>query len=409
MIDNPTLSTARKETRPLDWVNIAFLSVTPLIAVIGTALYVHFYGLNKLDVAIFFAMYFATGMAITGGYHRYYSHRTYECSKALQLFYLIFGAAAVENSVLRWCSDHRYHHRFVDTEEDPYNILRGGLYAHIGWIFRRNMTDLKVRFQNIPDLLKDPLVVWQDKYYLPLVGLVSFGLPTLLGALGGRALGGLFIGGFLRCVVVQHMTFFINSLAHMWGERPYSDKDTARDSWWLGVFTFGEGYHNFHHKFQFDYRNGIRWYQFDLSKWWLGVMSFFGQAGRFRRAPEAMILKAKLEVEARAIAARLAAAKAPEPMWEKVQWRVEAGRVRLEAAYSQYQFAKVEYKRRKDEWSAEVRKQWKATLADHHEELELARERWDAMVRAMYRIPFPRAHGVFSMAFALEVLKYKLW
>jgi stearoyl-CoA desaturase (Delta-9 desaturase) len=398
-----------KRNTHLDPVNIAFLTLTPLIAIFGTAWYAWAYGITKVEAVIFFAMYFATGLGITGGYHRYYSHRTYECSKPMQLFYLIFGAAAVENSVINWCSDHRYHHRFVDTDEDPYNILQGGLYAHIGWIFYKDTRDQKIRFENIPDLLKDKLVVWQHKYYLWLVVGVCFVLPTLLGAIWGRALGGLLIGGFLRVVVVQHMTFFINSLAHLYGERPYSLKDTARDSWWLGMFTFGEGYHNFHHKFQADYRNGLRWYQFDLAKWWLGFWSLFGQAGRFKRTPEALILKAKLEVEALSIAKRLEAAKAPEPMWEKVQFRVDAGRQRLEAAYVQYLHAKLEYKRRKDEWSAEVRRQWHAKVEEHRAELDAASERWDAMVKAMYRIPVPRAHGVFSFAFALEVLKYKLW
>jgi stearoyl-CoA desaturase (delta-9 desaturase) len=402
-------SAYKEETRSYDWVNIAFLAITPLIAVFGTAWYAWHYGVTKVEIALFFAMYFATGLAITGGYHRYYSHKTYECSKALQLFYLIFGAAAVENSVLNWCSDHRYHHRFVDTDDDPYNILRGGLYAHIGWIFYKKDRDEKIRFNNIPDLLKDPLVRWQDKYYLHLVVLAGFALPTLVGFAVGRPLGGLLWGGFLRCVVVQHATFFINSLAHMWGERPYSDTDTARDSFVLSMFTFGEGYHNFHHKFQADYRNGVRWYQFDLAKWWLGFWAMLGQASKFKRMPEHLILKAKLEVQARAIQRRLEAAQAPERMWAKVQTRVEAGRVRLEHAYEQYLQAKAEYKARRDEWSADMRRQWKQQLAQYEDQMEHARERWNDMVVAMHRIPVPRAHSIYSLAFVFEVLKYKLW
>lgn len=402
-------SAYKEETRSWNWVNIAFLTITPLIAVLGTAWYSWHYGVTKLEIALFFAMYFATGLAITGGYHRYYSHRTYEAGKALQLFYLLFGAAAVENSVVNWCSDHRYHHRFVDTDSDPYNILRGGFYAHMGWIFYKDDRDTKIRFDNIPDLMKDPLVRWQHKYYLHLVVAVGFVLPMLVGALAGRPLGGLFWGGFLRCVVVQHMTFFINSLAHMWGERPYSDTDTARDNWWLAYFTFGEGYHNFHHKFQADYRNGLKWYQFDLAKWWLWGMKLIGQAGRFKRMPEHLILKAKLEVQAREIERRLAAARAPERKWSLVTTRVAQGRQRLEHAYAQYLHAKAEYKARRDEWSKDMRRQWRAQLAQYEDQMELARERWDDLVRAMYRIPVPRAHSIYSAAFVLEVLKYKLW
>ena len=405
-----TAATALPQSRkPLDWVNIAFLTLTPLAAAAATAWYVWHHGVTKADAAIFAFMYLATGLGVTGGYHRYYSHRTYECSRLLQMFYLIFGGAAVENSVLNWASDHRDHHRFVDTEKDPYNILKGFFYAHMGWIFFKDARVRSERFTNCPDLLNDPLVVWQDKYYLPIVALAGFGLPTLLGALAGRPLAGFLWGGLVRTVFVQHMTFFINSLAHLWGERPYSDVDTARDSWWLGVFTFGEGYHNFHHKFQADYRNGIRWYQFDLSKWWIWAMAACGQAWRFKVTPEAHILKAKLEVQARAIEKRLAAAQAPERLWTRVQERVEVGRRRLEHAYLQYQHARLDYKRRRAEWSAEVRRQWRAQVEAHRAELEEAHRRWEDLVSAMYRIPVPRAHSVYSLAFVLEILKYKIW
>src|SRR5579883_1239579 len=243
---------APAQQKPYNYVNIAFLVITPLIALIGTSWCVHAYGVRACDLFIFFLMYYLTGLGITAGYHRYYSHRTYECSKPLQLLYLLFGGASSENSVLNWASDHRDHHRFVDREEDPYNIYKGALYAHMGWIFYKDTRDPAVRFKNCPDLLKDPLVMWQDRWYVAIVAVAGFAFPTLLGALFGRPWSGLFWGGFLRVVIVQHMTFLINSAAHMWGTRPYTEDNTARDSWWLGMFTFGEGYHNFHHKFQAD-------------------------------------------------------------------------------------------------------------------------------------------------------------
>ncbi len=405
----PAPAVARPQPKAYDFVNIAFLAITPLIAVLGTAAYVWRQGLVWQDAVLFFVMYYLTGLGITAGYHRYYAHRTYECRRPLQLLYLVFGAAAVENSVLNWASDHRDHHRYVDREEDPYNILRGGLYAHVGWIFYKDTRDQKRRFQNVPDLLKDPLVAWQDRWYLAIVALAGFGLPTLVGALYGRPLAGLLIGGFLRCVVVQHMTFLINSAAHLWGSRPYTEDNTARDSWWLGLFTFGEGYHNFHHKFQADYRNGIRWYQFDLGKWWLLAMRAIGQADRLRKAPEPLILKARLEVQMRHVEQKLAAAQAPERMWQKVQSRLEAGRRRLEGAYAQYQVAKAEYLRRKHEWSEDVRRQWREQVEAHQAEFDDARRRWNDLLRAMNRIPRPSAQTAFSMAFVVDLLKYKVW
>ncbi|MBI3288450.1 MAG: fatty acid desaturase, partial [Elusimicrobia bacterium] len=352
---------------------------------------------------------FLTGMAITGGYHRFYSHRTYDCSKPLQLFYLVFGAAAVQNSVLNWASDHRYHHRYVDQDEDPYNILKGGLYAHMGWIFYKDTRDQHRRFENAPDLLKDPLVMWQHRHYLKLVVAATFVLPTLMGLLVGRPLGGLIWGGFVRLVVVHHTTFFINSLAHLFGTRPYDLQGTARDSWWLAPLTFGEGYHNFHHKFQSDYRNGIRWWQFDSTKWWINSLSWAGQAWRLSRTPEPLILKARLEVEKKLVAKRLAAANASDRMWQKIQARLDAGSHRLELAHKTYLSTKAEYRHRYEDWSADVRRQWQGKVAWHRADYEAAMMRWRMTMRAMNRLPQPSASGLLSMAAIMDVLKHRVF
>lgn len=285
------------DNKPLDWVNAVFITATPSIALIGTFWYVSLHGMTWLEAANFLVMFLLTGIAVTGGYHRYYAHRSYECGRPLQLFYLVFGAAAVENSVLNWACDHRNHHRYVDRAEDPYNILRGGLYAHMGWVFYKDTRPAASKYQNVPDLLRDPLVRWQDRYYLPLVVGATFLLPTLIGLLQGRPAGGLLWGGFLRVSMVHHMTFLINSAAHLYGSRPYSLDNTARDNAWLGLFTFGEGYHNFHHAFQADYRNGVRWHQFDIGKWWIQAMRCLGLAWRLKRTPESAILTARLKVE----------------------------------------------------------------------------------------------------------------
>lgn len=404
-------TTAKRPSAPreLDWVNIAFLGVTPVVAVLGTAWYIWQFGVTWLELANFLVMFALTGMAVTGGYHRYYAHRTYEARKPLQLFYLIFGAAAVENSTLNWASDHRYHHRFVDQEEDPYNILRGGLYAHMGWIFYKNTRDVHLRYNNVPDLLKDPLVIWQNRWYLPIVILTTFALPTYVGLIQGRPVGGLLWGGFLRVIVVHHMTFLINSVAHLYGSRPYTLGNTARDNWWLGPLTFGEGYHNFHHAFQADYRNGIRWWQFDVTKWWILAMRGFGLAHRLRRAPEPLILAARLRVEAQRVEARLAAAGASERMWQKVGSRLDAGQRRLSEAMARYHAARIEYIRRKDEWTAEMRRSWRERLEVYKDEFGQARERWREQIRAFNRIPHPSAQGLLTFTAVLDVLKYRLF
>lgn len=395
---------------PVDWVNAVFLVTTPFIAVLGTAWYAKVYGVTWVETGVFFLMYALTGIGITAGYHRCFSHLTYKASRPLQLFYLIFGAAAVENSALNWCSDHRYHHRYVDKDEDPYNILRGFFFAHMGWIFFKDARQNHIRFANVPDLLKNPLVMWQHRWYMVLVVLVCFAFPALLSAALGRSwLGGLLIGGFLRVVVVQHMTFLINSAAHYWGSRPYSLTDTARDNALLGPLTFGEGYHNFHHKFQADYRNGYRWYQFDVGKWWLLAMAALGQAKSLKRTPEALILKARLEVESQRVAQRLAASNVSGRMWEKVNARLEAGRRRVEAALIQYQHAKAEYRHRRDQWSADMRRQWKEKAELYQAEFDEARRRWRDLIRAMNRISHPSAQTALSLTLVLDILKMRIW
>ncbi len=402
----PSLAKGNKQIDP---VNASFITLTPIIGILGTIWYAKTYGVTWVELAIFVVMYLATGLSITGGYHRYYSHRTYECTMPVRLFYLAFGAAAVQNSVLNWGSDHRYHHRFVDTDEDPYNILKGAFYAHMGWIFYKDDRDAATRFDNVPDLLKDRWVMFQHRHYLPILVLFGFILPALVGALAGRPLGGLLWGGFFRVVVVHHMTWFINSLAHLWGSRPYSLEDTARDNWWLGPFTFGEGYHNFHHKFQADYRNGLRWYQFDMAKWWINILYVFGLVTKMRRIPEPIILKARLAVEMEAVGRRLAAANASERMWAKVQYRLELGRQRVESAMASYQTAKLEYRRQKDAWSSEMRRQWAEKLDAYEAEFEEARTRWRLLVKAMHRIPQPSAQGLLSFTLVMDVLKYRLF
>ncbi len=397
------------ERRPIDWINSAFLVLTPLIALIGGVWYVARFGFTRYEALNLLAMFVLTSVCVTAGYHRYFSHRSYECSTPVKLFYLVFGAAAVENSVLCWASDHRRHHRFVDTPEDPYNILRGGLYAHMGWIFYKDTRDEKTRFDNVPDLLKDPLVRWQHRWYVPLVVAVTFVLPTLIGLAFGRPLGGLLFGGFLRVVLVHHTTFFINSLAHLYGERPYSLQDTARDSWWLAPLTFGEGYHNFHHKFQADYRNGLRWWQFDATKWWINALRLTGQARALKRTPESLILKARLAVEKERLALRAQQSAASDELWRRVQARLDAGSARLQAAHEAYAHAKAEYRRRRDQWTADARRQWDETVSARRAEYREALERWQATMRAMNRLSQPSAQSLLTLTAFMDIFKHRLF
>jgi stearoyl-CoA desaturase (delta-9 desaturase) len=189
-----------------------------------------------------------------------------------------------------WASDHRRHHKHVDHDEDPYDISKGFFHAHIGWLLFKLLP--QPPFDNVADLKKDPLVMWQHRHIHLLAIMVSFVLPTLAGfAWDGwvGALGGFLIGGVAKVVVLQHGTFLINSACHTIGRQPYSTRCSARDSFLMALFTFGEGYHNYHHEFQHDYRNGVKPWQWDPTKWLIWILSKLGLTSGLRRVPQETI------------------------------------------------------------------------------------------------------------------------
>ena len=295
-MENCSAATTRSRIQK-DWVNIAFLSLTPVIGVVGTALFAIRFGVRWWEPTLFLLGYALVGLSVTAGYHRLYAHKGYEVHPLVHAFFLFFGSMALQNSVLKWASDHRTHHKYVDRDWDPYSIKRGGLWAHILWLFYK---EPKGRvYDNVPDLHKNRLVMWQHRYSSAMGIVFGLGLPTLIGAAFGRPLGGLLWGGFLRIAVIHHTTFFVNSIAHLWGSRPYSDENSARDNWLLAFATNGEGYHNFHHRFPSDYRNGIRWYHWDPTKWLIRALAGMRLARGLRQTPWAIVERARLEVAAR--------------------------------------------------------------------------------------------------------------
>jgi stearoyl-CoA desaturase (delta-9 desaturase) len=279
----------------INWTNSSFLIGTFIITCTAVPVYLWNYGVDAFQVSMFFAFVIATGLSITLGYHRLFAHMSFQALWPVRLLTLIFGAAAFENTALAWVSDHRRHHKHVDHDDDPYDISKGFWHAHIGWILFK--LDPEPPLDNVADLRKDKLVMWQDRYYLPLAIGVGFLVPALLGFLYSGwqgALGGFLLGGVARMTTVQHMTFFINSLCHTIGRQPYSDRCSARDSWIMAIFTFGEGYHNYHHEFQHDYRNGVKWWQWDPTKWTIWTLEKLHLVRGLRRVPEEKILLSQL-------------------------------------------------------------------------------------------------------------------
>ncbi len=380
-----------RQSSSIHWVNTIFLTSTALIALVGLPFHIYYFGTSWSLVGVFVFYLAATGLSVTGGYHRLFAHRSYEANSMVKLFYLLFGAAACENSALQWVSDHRNHHRFVDREGDPYNIRRGFFHAHIGWVFFKDPVFFK-KIENTPfditrDLKEDLLVAWQDKYYLPIAITVGAGLPLLIGYYLGNAIGCLLLAGVARTVIVHHSTFLINSLCHYIGKQPYSQNDSSRDSAIVAILTCGEGYHNFHHRFQYDYRNGIRWFQFDPTKWLIKSLETLRLAKGLRRASDLHIFRARLDIQ-RAQAEQKLVGLSHE-FSERMKQKIHNTHEALLSAYGRWRELKQEYRsmkkslgHKREEFALKIKRDLQRASSNYM----LTRASW-ALIRS--RIAFP--------------------
>lgn len=226
------------------------------------------------------------GISLTTLYHRYYSHKTYKLHPVAEFGLLFFATLIGQGSAFEWAFDHRRHHKHTDTDDDPHDMNKGFWYAHVLWIFdKRPELDPAA----IKDLLPNRMLQIQDRHYVLLFILSSAATCIFLGAISGDWLGGVYMGFLVRLFISHHATFCINSWAHTWGTRPYDKSQTAANSQICSFLTFGEGQHNYHHTFPYDYRIGDRWYYWDPGKWLIRSLAFTGLASRLRRATPAKI------------------------------------------------------------------------------------------------------------------------
>lgn len=234
------------------------------------------------------ATVFICGIAITAGYHRLFSHLTYKTNPIIEAIYLFFCSIATQGSALRWAHDHRMHHAFSDTEKDPYSVTDGFFHAHVTWMLRKgNPIDPKV----VADLLKNPLIRFQHRFYVLCMLVANASVFLFAGWLFNDYLGAFLFAWWVRLLVSHHTTWCINSLAHMWGAKNYSKEHTSVDNYIISLITYGEGYHNYHHTFPNDYRNGIRWYHFDPGKWLIWTLNKFGLARDVKKINDFRIAK----------------------------------------------------------------------------------------------------------------------
>jgi len=280
----------------LCWTNILFLATTHLLALVAVA-YLVFVRCSPWTIGLGAVWMALCGLSITAGYHRYFAHPTHGAAWPLRAFYLAFGAASAQNSALKWSADHRRHHSHTDEDVDPYDARRGFWWSHVGWILFKE--EKPIDLATVADLHADPLVRFQHRYFVPVALFVGVAVPAAIGLLWGDPLGAALCAGFLRLALQFQATFSVNSLAHMLGTQPYSQACSARDSWITALITLGEGYHNYHHRFPSDYRNGVRWYHFDPTKWFLYLASKVGLTRDLRQVPQPVIEAARAQAARR--------------------------------------------------------------------------------------------------------------
>lgn len=366
---------------PINWTNTILFTLTPLFAVTLVPYYGLTHGYGAYEWGVFIVLMGFCGMSITAGYHRLWSHKTYKAHPVVRFILAIGGACALQNDILHWASDHRRHHAHVDNnDKDPYSAGRGFWYSHMGWILR-DYESGKVDFSNVKDLQRDPIVVWQHKHYLALVLLMNIGLPALLGFIGGDIIGSLLLGGLLRLVLSQHVTWLINSLAHMWGKQTFSAASSARDNPLIALITYGEGYHNYHHTFQWDYRNGIHWWHYDPTKWFISACSYIGLTSDLKRCSPIAIESARLEMQYRQATENYSNLKNSDKWLQRLESEYQQLKTTLQL-WGQHQQSWYEAK------SSELHEKWthweRIELRDSYREakfkLKVQRKRWQDLV-----------------------------
>lgn len=234
------------------------------------------------------------GFGITGGAHRLWAHRSYKAKWPLRVLAAIAQTVAVQNDIFEWSRDHRVHHKFSETNADPHNAKRGFFFAHVGWLLCKKHPEVKRRgvTVDVSDLLADPIVRFQRQFYLPLILLLCFALPAIVPwYFWGESLKtAFFCASIFRYILTLNVTWLVNSAAHIWGPHPYDKNISPAENITVAMLTWGEGFHNYHHTFPWDYKAAeLGEYSLNLTKFIIDMFNFFGLAYDLKTVPERMI------------------------------------------------------------------------------------------------------------------------
>jgi stearoyl-CoA desaturase (Delta-9 desaturase) len=266
--------------------------VLPFVGLVTAGVLLWGWGFSWIHLGLLVGGYILTALGITVGYHRLFTHRSFETHWAVQFLLGAFGSMAAEGPLLKWVAFHRRHHQLSDTHEDPHSphhhgegffgLLRGFWFAHLGWIFKPDPPNMS---RYVKDLRQSALLR-QVSLLFPVWVALGLLIPAVLGGLltgtWTGALLGLVWGGLARIFLVHHVTWSVNSVCHLWGRRPFECADHSRNNLLFGILAMGEGWHNNHHAFPTSARHGLRWWQVDASYWFIRALSWLGLAWKVR-------------------------------------------------------------------------------------------------------------------------------
>ncbi|MEO7318684.1 MAG: acyl-CoA desaturase [Chthoniobacteraceae bacterium] len=283
--------------------------IAGLVAAIVLLWHRDVFGVTWLELSLLLGLYALTAFGVTIGYHRLLTHRSFETYRPIRLLLAILASMGGQGAAIRWCATHRRHHQTADHDGDPhsphvhggtsFDLLRGMWHAHMGWLFHRDVPDTA---RSVPDLLADRAMLLIDKLYFFWVFLGILIPGVVVGLLTKSWTGfvsGAVWGGLARICLLQHVTWSINSVCHVWGTRPFRSADESTNNWLFALLAMGEGWHNNHHAFPTSARQGLRWWQFDSSWIIIRTLSAMGLAWNVRTpSPAALEAKAKVKVAA---------------------------------------------------------------------------------------------------------------
>jgi len=273
---------AKKDTfKPtIVWRNVALFVALHTGSAIG--LYQLLFTCKWLTVAWCMILWGVSAVGITAGAHRLWSHKSYKAALPMRLILIAMNCVSFQNDIIEWSRDHRCHHKWTDTDADPHNINRGFFFSHMGWLLVKKHPKIKEMGSklDLSDLTSDPLLMFQRKYYLPLVVLFCFLMPASIPVLlwNESALQAFYIASLFRYCICLHATWFINSAAHTFGYKPYDVNISPVESVWTTVTAFGEGGHNYHHTFPQDYRTSEMSAAYNMTKLFIDGFAKLGWA-----------------------------------------------------------------------------------------------------------------------------------